>query len=414
MRVFRSADILLPKNCEMNAWSVVACDQYTSEPEYWEEVDALTEGKPSTRHLILPEAELNSADVQQKIDTIHETMDRYLAQDVFESYPNCYVYVERTISSGKVRRGLVGCVDLEQYDYSVGSESAIRATEGTVLERIPPRLHVRRNAPVELPHVLMLADDVKGVLLSAIEEKKQSLPKLYDFDLMQGGGHITGWLVDGEEAKTFDARLDAFAKDLPARYADLSGTPMLFSVGDGNHSLATAKAYYEELKKNNPGSDLSNHPARWALVELENIHDPALEFEPIHRVITDVDVAALLQQLEETCCAETGMSLVCVSEEVEKTLFLDPAKGELAVGTLQNFLDAYLASNPGEIDYIHGEDVTRRLAAQPNAVGFLVPGMEKIQLFRAVIADGVLPRKTFSMGHAQEKRFYLEGRKIVD
>ena len=414
MRVFRSAEILLPKNCDMHAWSVVACDQYTSEPEYWKAVDDLTEGKPSTRHMILPEAELNAADVQEKIDSIHKTMDDYLVQGVFAAYPESYVYVERTISSGKIRRGLVGCVDLEQYDYSVGSESAIRATEGTVLERIPPRLRVRRNAPVELPHVLMLADDVQDVLLSAIEAKKERFPKLYDFDLMQGGGHISGWLVSEEDAKAFDARLDAFAQSLPSRYADLPGKSMLFAVGDGNHSLATAKAYYEELKQRNPDTDLSNHPARWALVELENIHDEALEFEPIHRVLTGVEASSLLSELEAYCCAETGMGLVCVSAEGEKTLYLDPSKGELAVGILQNFLDAYLQNHPGEIDYIHGEDVTRRLGVQPSAVGFLLPSMEKSQLFRGVIADGVLPRKTFSMGHAQEKRFCLEGRKIVD
>ena len=414
MRVFRRAQILLPRNCDMNAWAVVACDQYTSEPEYWAEVDALTEGKPSARHLILPEAQLQAPDVQQKIEAIHDAMHRYLSEGFFASYPNSYIYVERTVSSGKIRRGLIGCVDLEQYDYSVGSESAIRATEGTVLERIPPRLRVRRNAPLELPHVLMLADDVQDVLLSDLEKQKHSFQKLYDFDLMQAGGHISGWLVSAEAADAFDARLDAFAEALPGRYSDLSGTPMLFAVGDGNHSLATAKACYEERKKNNPGDDFSHHPARWALVELENIHDDALEFEPIHRVLTGVDAKALLSCLEEACCAETGMPLTCITAEGERVCYLDPAKGELAVGILQNFLDAYLAEHSGEIDYIHGEDVTRRLGAEPGCIGFLVPGMEKSQLFRGVIADGVLPRKTFSMGHAQEKRFYLEGRKIVD
>ena len=414
MRTFCRADILLPQNCEMNTWSVVACDQYTSEPEYWETVDALTEGKPSTRHLILPEAELNAPDVQEKIDCIHETMAAYLENGVFAVYPQSYVYVERTITSGKVRRGLIGCVDLEQYDYTVGSESAIRATEGTVLERIPPRLRVRRDAPVELPHVLMLADDAQDVLLCGIAASKDKYKKLYDFDLMQDGGHITGWLVSKEDADAFDARLDAFAEALPARYADLSGKPMLFAVGDGNHSLATAKAKYEELKQQHPGEDLSAHPARWALVELENIHDEALEFEPIHRVLTGVDADALLKELQAACCAETGMPLLCISAEKEFTVYLDPSKGELAVGILQNFLDAYLKGHPGEIDYIHGDDVTRRLGSEPGAVGFLVPGIEKSQLFRGVIADGVLPRKTFSMGHAQEKRFYLEGRKIVD
>ncbi len=414
MNVFRKADILLPQNCDMNAWAVVACDQYTSEPEYWKAVDALTEGEPSTRHLILPEAELNSAGVQEKIDSIHAAMSDYLENGVFAVYPESYVYVERTMSSGKSRRGLVGCVDLECYDYSVGSESAIRATEGTVLERIPPRLRVRQGAPVELPHVLMLCDDAGDVLLAPIEAAKRNYEKLYDFDLMQGGGHITGWLVSKDDAETFDAQLSAYAQTLPERYADLKGKPMLFAVGDGNHSLATAKAAWEQIKRENPNADITSHPARWALVELENIHDEALEFEPIHRVLMNVDAQALLGELENTCCAEIGMELVCITRKGERTLYLDPTKGELAVGILQSFLDAYLKAHGGEIDYIHGEEVTRRLGAEQGCVGFLLPPMEKSQLFRGVIADGVLPRKTFSMGHAHEKRFYLEGRKIVD
>ncbi len=414
MNAFSPAEILLPRTDDMAAWAVVACDQYTSEPEYWQRVDARTAGKLSARHLILPEAELSAPDVEEKIAQINLTMRQYLDSAAFQAHPDTYVYVERQMSSGKLRRGLIGKVDLEQYDYAPGSASAIRATEGTVLSRIPPRLRVREHAPLELPHVLLLADDPDDALLSPIAAEKAQFRKLYDFDLMEGGGHITGWLLPEQAVRSFDRRLEAYTAGVPGRYPDLAGSPMAFAVGDGNHSLATAKACSEALKAANPGKDLSGHPARWALVELENIHDPALEFEPIHRVITHTDPEALLAALQEYAGAEEGYAIPCVTEKGARTLHLDPRKGELAVGVLQSFLDGYLAGHPGEIDYIHGEQVTRRLSAAPDAVGFLLPPMEKRQLFRGVIADGALPRKTFSMGHAQEKRFYLEGRRIVD
>ncbi len=343
---------------------------------------------------------------------INRTMAEYLDANVFRTLKDSFVYVERTLENGSIRRGLIGMVDLDAYDYSTGSVSPIRATERTVVERIPPRMRVRREAPVELPHILMLADDHEHVLIEPIAEKKDKLEKLYDFDLMEDGGHIRGWLVDGEEAAAFNARLTDYTANVGKKYEGLKGVPMVFAVGDGNHSLATAKSCYEELKRNHPGEDLSNHPARYALVELENIHDPAQVFEPIHRVVTGCDPKALRKALESQACAEGGFPVTWYAGEESGTVLLDRSLSELAVGVLQGFLDSYLADHPGEVDYIHDDDALIALAKQPNAIGFLLPAMEKSQLFRGVIADGILPRKTFSMGHSREKRYYLEGRKI--
>ena len=303
MNAFLPADILFPQVDSMEKWAVIACDQFTSDPAYWERVRKNAEGAPSTINLILPEAELGTPQEAAHTRLINQTMKEYLDSGVFETLKDAYVYVERTLENGTIREGLVGMVDLDAYDYSTGSTSAIRATEKTVVERIPPRMRVRRDAPIELPHILMLCDDDEEVLIEPIAAHKASLKKLYDFDLMEGGGHIAGWLVDGEEAAAFNARLTEYTANVGKKYEGLKGTPVVFAVGDGNHSLATAKSCYEELKKQNPGVDLSNHPARYALVELENIHDPAQVFEPIHRVITHCDPAALLHALEETACA---------------------------------------------------------------------------------------------------------------
>ncbi len=412
MNAFLPADILLPKNAPMEKWAVIACDQFTSDQEYWNRVRKNAEGSPSTINLILPEAELGTPSEAEHTKLINKTMAEYLANDVFTVYPQSFVLVERTLDNGSIRTGLMGMVDLDAYDYSVGSTSAIRATEKTVVERIPPRQRVRRDAPIEFPHILMLADDHEKVLIEPLAAKKDSLKKLYDFDLMEGGGHITGWLVEGKDVEDFNARLADYTANVGKKYEGLKGVPMVFAVGDGNHSLATAKSCYEELKAQHPGEDLSNHPARFALVELENIHDEAQVFEPIHRIIANTDPEALLKELEQTWCAEGGFPVKWFIGEKSGTVYLDKAKSQLAVGALQTFLDKYLKEHKGEIDYIHDDDALIKLAKQPKAIGFLLPAMEKSQLFRGVIADGILPRKTFSMGHAREKRYYLEGRKI--
>ena len=412
MNAFLPADILMPKTDSMEKWAVIACDQFTSDQAYWDRVRKNAEGAVSTINLILPEAELGTEKEAEHTAIINATMKRYMDEDVFTTYPNSFVYVERQLENGSIREGLVGMVDLDAYDYSTGATSAIRATERTVAERIPPRQRVRRDAPIELPHILMLCDDHDKKLIEPIGAKKDSLKKLYDFDLMEGGGHITGWLVEGKDVDEFNKALADYTATVGEKYKGLKGVPMVFAVGDGNHSLATAKSCYEELKKNHPGEDLSNHPARYALVELENIHDPAQVFEPIHRVIFKTEPEKLLAALQKDACAEGGFPVQWYTKDASGTVYLDRAKSELAVGVLQGFLDEYLKDNAGEIDYIHDDDALISLAKQDGAIGFLLPAMEKSQLFRGVIADGILPRKTFSMGHSREKRYYLEGRKI--
>ena len=412
MNAFLPADILMPRTDSMEKWAVIACDQFTSDQAYWDRVRKNAEGAVSTINLILPEAELGTEKEAEHTAVINATMKRYMDEDVFTTYPNSFVYVERQLENGSIREGLVGMVDLDAYDYSTGATSAIRATERTVAERIPPRQRVRRDAPIELPHILMLCDDHDKKLIEPIGAKKDSLKKLYDFDLMEGGGHITGWLVEGKDVEDFNKALTDYTATVGEKYKGLKGVPMVFAVGDGNHSLATAKSCYEELKKNYPGEDLSNHPARYALVELENIHDPAQVFEPIHRVIFKTEPEKLLAALQKDACADGGFPVQWYAKDASGTVYLDRAKSELAVGVLQGFLDEYLKDNAGEIDYIHDDDALISLAKQDGAIGFLLPAMEKSQLFRGVIADGILPRKTFSMGHSREKRYYLEGRKI--
>ena len=409
--IFQPADILLPKDADMEKWAVIACDQFTSDQAYWDRVRARAGDAPSTVHLILPEAELGSEGEAAHIAQINAAMADYLEKGIFAVYPDSYVYVERTLENGSIRKGLIGKLDLDAYDYRPGSISPIRATEKTVTERIPPRQRVRRNAPIELPHILMLCDDHKKQLIEPVAARKDCMQKLYDFELMEGGGRIRGWLVADEDARAFDAALSDYCEHIAEKYEGLPGVPMVFAVGDGNHSLATAKSCYEELKAAHPGEDLSEHPARYALVELENIHDDAQVFEPIHRVIVNTEPEKLLAALENVC-APGGYPVRWYSGESSGQITLDPAKSELAVGVLQSFLDGYLKENPGEIDYIHDDDALISLAKQEKAIGFLLPAMEKSQLFRGVIRDGALPRKTFSMGHSREKRYYLEGRKI--
>ncbi len=411
MSVFQAANILIPQVDSMEKWAVIACDQYTSQPEYWERVKTYTEGVPSALNLILPEANMEEAET--RIGTINRTMQDYTTTGVFKEYQNVYIYIERTLVNGTIRKGVIGAVDLEAYDYSDDSTADIRATERTVEERIPPRMNIRRDAPIELPHILMLCDDKGQTLIESLEQIKSTCPKLYDFDLMEGGGHLAGWLVEGDHVASFDKKLEAYIEENASAYAGSGKKPMLFAVGDGNHSLATAKACYEELKRNHLGKDLSNHPARYALVELENIHDESQQFEPIHRIVTEIDAQALLGVMKEHICAKEGYPIVCYIGEQEETIYLDEALGELPVAILQKFLDEYLEKIPGKIDYIHGDDVVKGLAAKENSIGFLLPNIEKGQFFKGIVMDGVLPRKTFSMGHAQEKRYYLEARRIV-
>lgn len=411
MNAFGPADILLPKVESLEKWAVIACDQFTSQPEYWQRVREYVGDAPSTLRLVLPEAELG-VDDDARAAQIAAEMINLLNSGRFCAYQNAMIYVERTLLSGRVRKGLVGAVDLEAYDYESGSTSTIRASEKTVVERIPPRKKVRQNAPLELPHVLLLCDDDERVLIEPITAIKDSLPNLYDFDLMEGGGHVAGWLVQGEAAEAFEARLTAYAQTVDRKYEGLKGASVLFAVGDGNHSLATAKACYEDQKRACAPGEALLLPSRWALVELENIHDEAQEFEPIHRLVLTEEPEALLRAMRQEVGAETGYPIRWTAGEKNGTIYLDASRGTLPVGILQGFLDRYMAKHPCGIDFIHGEEALRQLAAKDGAVGFMLPAIDKGGLFRGIVADGVLPRKSFSMGHAQEKRYYLEARKI--
>ena len=409
---FYPADILLPENTDMEKWAVVACDQFTSEPEYWERVEKNVGTEPSTLRLILPEAGLKAPDVDQRIEKINAAMDDYLKRDLFKTLKDSLVYIEREQSDGKIRHGLIGMADLDAYDFTPGSGALIRATEGTVLERIPPRAKVRRNASLELPHVMLLIDDPDKTVIEPLTAAASGMEKLYDFDLMENGGHIRGYkLSDAQVDAVADALLGLCTDEAMRKKYGVSGVaPLLFAVGDGNHSLATAKACWEEQKGKNP-------LAKFALVEVVNNHDDALQFEPIHRVLFNVDAKDFLAEFKKfypNACEGKGEGHVIevVYEGYDGFWTVPDPKVQLAVGTLQAFIDAYLKSHGGEVDYIHGDDVTRELGAKKGNMGFLLPAMGKEQLFKTVMADGVLPRKTFSMGHAQDKRYYIEARKI--
>ena len=427
-------EILLPiPEINLQKWAVVACDQFTSQPEYWNEVSDFVGDAPSTLHMILPEVWLNSPDVDQRIRRTQVAMQQYLSAGLLAGHQGM-ILVERE-ASGKTRTGLMLALDLEAYDYHRGSQTLIRATEGTILERLPPRMHVRRGAPLELPHILVLYDDPEFSVLSPVLEAKADFPICYDFDLMMDSGHLTGRWVD--QPQLLDAVIHALASLIaPQAYAQKynqpEGTaPLLFAVGDGNHSLATAKAIWEELK---PHVGLE-YPARYALVEIENLHDPAIQFEAIHRVLFNVSPDFInefqtaftpnihlstlpnFKTLKQLVLAQTGPSqkMGLLSAQGFTLIELTQPQHNLPVGSLQNFLDAYLAEHPQtSIDYVHGDDVLSTLGQRPGNAGFYLPPISKSAFFKTVINEGALPRKTFSMGNAKDKRFYMECRRIKD
>lgn len=430
-------NLLLPKNdIDMQRWSVVACDQYTSEPEYWNDADLFVNEKPSTLRMIFPEAFLESENNDQKsvrIKNINKAMDNYLANNLFEEITDSMILVERTFASNQTRHGLILAVDLDQYDFNKGSHSLIRATEGTIIDRLPPRIKIRENASLELPHIMILIDDREKTVIEPLVQKSESLSEVYSFELMKKSGSLKGWKISDEidisnitNALSKLAEPDAFKE----RYHTNDDKDiLLFAVGDGNHSLATAKACWENLKKTLSTGELIDHPAKYALVEVVNVHDSGLVFEPIHRVLFNVDKNHLIDSFcsyyDKAGCNPyavvsdtenpegTGHFIKYITSEDTGILGVKNPSFNLDVATLQNFLDDYLKSNQQvSIDYVHGEDVTERLAKKPGNIGFLLSTMDKNELFHSVILDGALPRKTFSMGEASEKRFYLESRKI--
>ena len=417
---FYPANIMLPKDQDMNKWAVVACDQFTSEPAYWEAVEKQVGDAPSTLRLILPEANLKAPNVDEFIADINASMEKYMADGIFETLTDSLIYIEREQSDGKIRHGLIGMVDLDTYDFTPGSGALIRATEATVQERIPPRARVRRNAPIELPHVMLLIDNPEKTVIEPLTAAADSMEVVYDFDLMQNGGHIKGYKLSAKQIDDVADALTGLCSDEAqmAKYHISGAAPLLFAVGDGNHSLATAKQCYENLKKVTPESEWANLPARYALVEVVNNHDDALQFEPIHRVLFGVDHQKFMDAFRAAYPNAyegkgDGHTIEFVWNGESHFITVPDPKVQLAVGTLQGVIDQYLKDNGGEVDYIHGDDVTRELGSKPDNLGFLLPAMGKEQLFKTVMADGVLPRKTFSMGHAQDKRYYIEARKIV-
>ena len=422
--IFNPAKILLPKFCadsaKMGKWSVVACDQYTSQPKYWEDVQKYIGKDYSTYNMILPEIYLNNGDCGERIKNINHNIYEYINDGIFFKTKPCYIYVERTMSSGRIRRGLMGCIDLEQYDFKLGSKSKIRATEGTVLERIPPRLKVRKNAPIEFAHIMLLVDDVKKEIIEPLSYKKDSFDKLYDFKLMAGGGRIAGYKVDEKTQKKLETLLDGTdnLKEFNKKYNVSEQNTLCLAVGDGNHSLATAKQHYENLKAETGEENAKNSPARYALCELVNLNDSSLEFEPIHRVIFDTDaddfISAMSEFYDLSVDGKGGQRFTLICEKGARTYKINNPRSNITVGSVQQFIDEYTAKKNKKTDYIHGDAALKELASRKNTVGILLGAMNKGDLFKTVIIDGALPRKTFSMGEACDKRYYLEGRKIIE
>jgi hypothetical protein len=433
-------EILLPKpGLDLSKWAVIACDQYTSEPHYWRAVEDFVGDAPSTLHLVYPEVYLGEPEGAARIESIRELMKRYLENGIFTASEG-FVYVERWTGPG-IRKGLVAALDLEGYDFQKGSKSLIRATEGTILSRIPPRVRIREGAPLEVPHIMVLIDDPENTVIGPVTAGKAALEKLYDFELMMGAGRLAGYIVkDRDLEKKIVANLGALAEPdaFSSKYGLSPGTPvLLFAMGDGNHSLATAKTIWEKGKERagSEGADM-NSPLRHALVELVNLHDSALVFEPIHRLLVDIGPERnLIGDMErlyrgrfryfECQSATEIMDLVDKQKGSPHRIGLVTASGfgalevldpdsNLPVGTLQNFLDIFVREGGArDIDYIHGTESVLRLGSRPGCAGFYLPAMDKSELFKTVILDGALPRKTFSMGEAKDKRFYMEARKLA-
>ncbi len=428
----QSPEILLPsKEIDYSKWAVVACDQYTSQPEYWQQVAEIVNGSPSAYRLILPEAFLGTPQEEAHQKYIDATMREYVERKILHPL-NGFVYTERSVEN-RMRRGLIAALDLEQYSFQKGSKSLIRATEGTIIERLPPRIKIRKSALLEIPHILVLIDDPEMSVIEPLSGRKSEMEPLYDFELMQNGGHLAGYRVKNEEMENKVAEaLDRLAKPeaLVQRYNLTGGeTPFLYAVGDGNHSLATAKSIWEEIKS----SAGENHPARFALVELVNIHDAGIIFEPIHRLLKNIHVDMLsgmqdfwqgeivVEELSDFSRMKTNVISragaaqcfgFCNAAGFWSVTLQNP-RHSLTVGSVQEFLDQLrLEKGMDEIDYVHGDDVILKLGTEKSHAGIYLPALQKSHLFEAVIKDGELPRKTFSMGEANEKRFYLECRKI--
>lgn len=432
-------EIVFPaKGVDLTKWACVACDQYTSQPDYWQGCEQVVGDAPSTLRIMLPEIYLDKPGEEERIAAIRKAMDEYMKNGTLQNLGRGFMLTRRTVD-GKTRTGLIVALDLECYDYNKGSTTLIRATEGTIVERIPPRLRIRDGAPLELPHIIVLIDDEKHTVIEPLYNAVKNTEKTYDFELMQKGGHIEGWFIDGEQM--IENAITAIEGLIDPNKYGREMAPLLFAMGDGNHSFATAKANWEKLKATLPEDQRENHPARYALVELENVHDEGIIFEPIHRVVFNVSTKKFLQDLKakltqqnpggivdvqlfeserrfnrnyERAVSEGGHVIPVIIEGKRGYIAVKRPAAQLEVGTLQAALDVVLKETPGAtIDYIHGEDVVNDLGSKYRNIGFLLPPMDKSALFKTVVFDGALPRKTFSMGEAHEKRYYLECRNIA-
>ncbi len=408
MQIFKPADILLPTG-DMHRWSVVACDQFTSEPEYWQQVRRIVGDAPSTLKLMLPEAELGTKDSETESVRINAEMQRYLDSGVFRTCPDSYIYLERRLKNGTVRRGIMGMFDLEAYDWAEGTHSPIRATEYTVEDRLPPRIRIRRNAPLEMPHIMIFMDDPDNIVFSSVTKGE----KVYDFELMQDGGSITGWLVEDKERLARAAEKLADPEVLRRKYGS-ENNAIVFAMGDGNHSLAAAKRHWEEIKKTLPESERESAPARYALAELVNIHDAAITFEPIHKVIFDTEPAGFFSEAKEFFADNTGdgRRIELVTGEGMESLNISGLTIGQLIGKCEDFCRAYTERHGGYIDYIHGDCECVEMSRRFGCAGILLPRMEKAELFSSVMKSGPFPKKSFSIGHGNDKRYYLECRKI--
>ena len=420
----KAADILLPKSgIDLYKWATVACDQYTSEPEYWEDVEDIVKDSPSTFRITFPEVYLEKEGKEKRISEIVREMDKYQQNGVFEEYKDSFILVRRSTESG-TRYGIMAALDLEEYDYSRDSRSLIRATEGTILERIPPRKEIRKDAPLECPHIMVLINDEKRSVIEPFKDKLDTLKKVYDTDLMKNGGHIEGYLIAGEEDKNM------IYSALGRLYEELDkSNPLLFAMGDGNHSLATAKSCWQDIKEGLSEEEAQNHPARYALVEIENIYDEALLFEPIHRVFFGIDEDAFssamlnfarsvrktkkesLEELINDVRSRKGLAFGLITKDSYKTVEVKGVSAFLSASFMQSVIDS--VKDKCRVDYIHGSDVVDRLAKEGDNIGIILPDVDKSAFFETVIKEGSFPRKTFSIGHANEKRYYMECRKIT-
>lgn len=434
-------NILIPKNLDLNKWAVIACDQYTSEIDYWKNVEIFVGDEKSTLKLILPEVYLESNEKEILIKKVHQTMNEYLSEGLFDEVSNM-VYVERTLKNGLIRKGLVFSIDLENYSFDKNSESLIRPTEGTIIGRIPPRKEIRNNASLELPHVMLLIDDDKKQIIESINSyiKNNNLKKLYDFELMFNSGSLKAYELDDNLIKEIISKFEIMIDNdyFDKKYSVLNKKPILFCVGDGNHSLATAKSYWDDIKENLNEGDIKNHPARYALIELVNLYDESLEFEAIYRLLFNVDYKFFEEELSNYLDSKNISFVIkdfnnfddvanyvennntfdkhvigLIKENLYKVLIIENPLTNLSFATLQCFLDEFISKNNVKIDYIHGIDSLKNLS-KDNNLGFYLKSIQKNDLFKTIIKDGVLPRKTFSMGHAYDKRFYMECRKIIN